>query len=87
MASIYKRGKTWTANVFVTIDGTRKRKTKSGFTTKAEANKWAVDVEHKKINDILVKKDGQLLKCSMSGIKYLKNHTLRQEVKLGISPR
>ena len=26
MASIYKRGKTWTANVFVTIDGTRKEK-------------------------------------------------------------
>lgn len=60
MASIYKRGKTWTANVFVTIDGTRKRKTKSGFTTKAEANKWAVDVEHKKINDILIKKDGPI---------------------------
>lgn len=50
MASIYKRGKTWTANVFVIQDGSRKRKTKSGFTTKSEATKWSVDMENKKIN-------------------------------------
>lgn len=48
MASIYKRGKTWTANVFIIKDGTRKRKTKSGFSTKSEANKWATETEYKK---------------------------------------
>ncbi|MCP1276271.1 site-specific integrase [Leuconostoc citreum] len=58
MASIYKRGKTWTANVLITANGDKKRKTKSGFTTKSEANKWAVEIEHQKNNDILVKKDG-----------------------------
>lgn len=46
MASIYKRGKTWTANVFVIQDGKRKRKTKSGFSTKSEANKWATETEY-----------------------------------------
>lgn len=58
MASIYKRGKTWTANVFVIQDGKRKRKTKSGFGTKSEANKWAIGIENQKINNQLTKKDG-----------------------------
>lgn len=48
MASIYKRGKTWTANILVTVDGQRKRKTKSGFLTKSEANKWAISIEEQK---------------------------------------
>ena len=58
MASIYKRGKTWTANVFVIQDGKRKRKTKSGFGTKTEANKWAIGIENQKINNQLTKNDG-----------------------------
>ena len=58
MASIYKRGKTWTANVFIIQDGKRKRKTKSGFDTKTQANKWAIGVENQKINHELSKKDG-----------------------------
>lgn len=58
MASIYKRGKTWTANVFILQGNTRKRKTKSGFTTKSEANKWAVGVESKKINNTVSISDG-----------------------------
>lgn len=58
MASIYKRGKTWTANVFVIQDGKRKRKTKSGFGTKSEANKWAIGIENQKINNQLIKNDG-----------------------------
>lgn len=45
MASIYKRGKTYTANVFVLKDGERRRKTKSGFKTKAEAQGWANEME------------------------------------------
>ncbi|MBZ5971639.1 site-specific integrase [Leuconostoc gasicomitatum] len=58
MASIYKRGKAWTANVFILQDGVRKRKTKSGFATKSEANKWAIETENKKINNTISKKDG-----------------------------
>lgn len=50
MASIYKRGKTWTANVFVLKDGVRRRKTKSGFRTKAEASGWAGEQELAKAN-------------------------------------
>lgn len=48
MASIYKRGKTWTASVSVPINGVYKKKTKSGFTTKSEANKWAIESESQK---------------------------------------
>ena len=58
MASIYKRGKTWTANVFILQGNTRKRKTKSGFATKSEANKWAVGIEDKKLNNQLKMNDG-----------------------------
>jgi integrase len=48
MASVYKRGKTYTANVLINVDGHRRRKTKSGFRTKAEANAWAIDIEKNK---------------------------------------
>ena len=51
MASIYKRGSKWTANVFIIQDGQRKRKTKSGFSTKREAQAWSVDAEMKKKNN------------------------------------
>lgn len=54
MASIYKRGSTWTANVFIMKDGQRRRKTKSGFRTKAEANGWAMQTEADKVNQTLV---------------------------------
>lgn len=58
MASIYKRGKTWTASVSVPIDGVYKKKTKSGFTTKTEANRWAVEIESQRNNSTLPTKDG-----------------------------
>lgn len=57
MASIYKRGKTWTANVFFVRGGIRKRNTKSGFATKAEAVKWATEIEFKKQNKQLSTKN------------------------------
>ena len=58
MASIYKRGKTWTASVSVPINGVYKKKTKSGFTTKTEANRWAVEIESQRNNRTLPTKDG-----------------------------
>lgn len=58
MASIYKRGKTWTASVSVPTDTGYKKKTKSGFLTKKEANNWAIETESQKINDTLTIKDG-----------------------------
>ncbi|CAH1855838.1 site-specific integrase [Convivina praedatoris] len=50
MASIFKRknAKTWTASVFLTVDGKRKTKQKNGFATKAEANEWVTKVEYEK---------------------------------------
>lgn len=57
MASIYKRGKTWTANVSIMNGKTRIRKTMSGFTTKRDATIWANDIEFKKQNEDLVVKD------------------------------
>lgn len=48
MASIYKRGKTWTASVSTKVDGQLRKKTKSGFSTKTEANKWATSIEQLK---------------------------------------
>jgi integrase len=48
MASIYKRGKTWTASVSVPYKGDYKKKTKSGFKTKAEANAWSAKIEGQK---------------------------------------
>ncbi|WP_288946115.1 site-specific integrase [uncultured Leuconostoc sp.] len=58
MASIYKRGKTWTASVSIPINGVYKKKTKSGFTTKTEANRWAVEIESQRNNSTLATKDG-----------------------------
>ncbi|KAA8371136.1 site-specific integrase [Leuconostoc carnosum] len=57
MASIYKRGKSWTANVSVVVDDKRVRKTKSGFITKRDAQKWANDAEFKKQNKQLSTND------------------------------
>lgn len=53
MASIYKRGATYTVNVSIVKNGKRVRKTKSGFKTKRDANYWANDIEHRKNNDEL----------------------------------
>lgn len=57
MASIYKRGKTWTANVSFMNGKTRVRKTMSGFATKREAAAWANDAEFKKQNKRLSTRD------------------------------
>ncbi|MEX0380429.1 tyrosine-type recombinase/integrase [Leuconostoc sp. MS02] len=57
MASIYKRGTGWTANVSIMQNSKRIRKTKSGFTTKREAVIWANDTEFKKQNKQLSTKD------------------------------
>lgn len=53
MASIYKRGTSWTVNVSLVANGKRTRKTKSGFKTKREAGIWATSIENKKNNDEL----------------------------------
>ncbi|MBZ5998498.1 site-specific integrase [Leuconostoc gasicomitatum] len=53
MASIYKRGTSWTVNVSLVTGGKRIRKTKSGFKTKREAGIWATGIENKKNNDEL----------------------------------
>ena len=58
MASFYKRGTNWTASVSIKVDGLFKKKTKSGFKTKREATNWAIEMENKKINDTLSKRDG-----------------------------
>lgn len=57
MASIYKRGKSWTANVSIMNGKSRIRKTMSGFATKREATIWANDTEFKKQNKQLSTKD------------------------------
>lgn len=57
MASIYKRGKTWTANVSFMNGKTRVRKTMSGFATKRDAVTWANDAEFKKQNKRLSTRD------------------------------
>lgn len=48
MASIYKRDGKWRAEVNYKDGGKYKKKTKSGFKTKAEANAWAADIENLK---------------------------------------
>jgi len=58
MASIYKRGTSWTASVSININGNYKKKTKSGFRTKTDANKWAIETENQKINNTLSKGNG-----------------------------
>lgn len=54
MASITKRGKTYTANVSLMTEQGRKRSTKSGFKTKVEAQVWATKQETKKYEGKLV---------------------------------
>lgn len=49
--TVYKRGKTWTANVTYYVDGKRKRKTKSGFDKKKEAEVWERQVNVQKDNN------------------------------------
>lgn len=49
MASIYKRGNGWTVSVSIPYEGIYKKKTKSGFKTKTEANNWAIKTEGAKI--------------------------------------
>ncbi|MBJ7630979.1 site-specific integrase [Weissella sp. GP1] len=50
MASIYKRDGKWRAEVNYKDGGKYKKKTKSGFKTKAEANAWASSIEIQKSN-------------------------------------
>lgn len=50
MASIYKRDGKWRAEVDYKDGGKYKKKTKSGFKTKAEANAWASSIEVQKSN-------------------------------------
>jgi len=57
--SVYKRGKTYTANVSVTTADGRKRFTKSGFRTKAEATAWSTERESLKLNNKLSKANDQ----------------------------
>lgn len=55
MASIYKRGKTWTASVSVPDNGKYLKKTQSGFQTKKAATNWANETEVQKQNRELTK--------------------------------
>ncbi|MBS9338350.1 site-specific integrase [Fructobacillus sp. M2-14] len=48
MASIYKRGKVWAAAVSYKTNDKYTRKVKSGFSTKTEAQKWAISIEEQK---------------------------------------
>lgn len=59
MAYIYKRGKTWTADVSLLMNGKRKHKTKSGFSTKVSAQRWANETEVEKQNNDLILDSGQ----------------------------
>lgn len=45
MATIEKRGKTYTARISLKVNGKYKRKSKSGFTTKTAAKSWAIEQE------------------------------------------
>ncbi|WP_337958393.1 Arm DNA-binding domain-containing protein [Leuconostoc mesenteroides] len=66
MASIYKRGKTFTVSVSVPYQGGYKKKTKSGFKTKTEANQWAIKTEGSKIDGDIDFKPSQLLSSYIS---------------------
>lgn len=54
MASIYKRSNGWGASVYYQLDGKDKRKVKSGFKTKSDAQKWAVEIEQQKNDKTLI---------------------------------
>lgn len=61
MASIYKRGKTYTASVSVKDDSCFRKKTKSGFRTKSAAKAWAVEMENYKAKGFVSFEENQLL--------------------------
>lgn len=81
MASIYKRGKTWTANVLLNVGGIKKRKTKSGFRTKSEANKWAIETEAMKLNNPLTTKDGIIADLFLDWYQVFKEPVLETNSK------
>lgn len=54
MASIYKRSNGWAASVYYKLNGKDKRKVKSGFGTKSDAQKWAFEIESEKNKGKLV---------------------------------
>ncbi|CAK1227842.1 Integrase/recombinase [Fructobacillus tropaeoli] len=54
MASIYKRSNGWGASVYYQLDGKDKRKVKSGFKTKSDAQKWAIEIEQQKNDNTLI---------------------------------
>ena len=55
MAYIKKRGKTWSVQISWYSNDERKYKTKSGFATKRDAQKWA--------NEMEVAKDEENISC------------------------
>lgn len=58
MAYLQKRGKSWQAQVsWIDVDGKRKYKTKSGFTTKRQAQTWANEMEVAKSNQQISNQD------------------------------
>ncbi|MDD9139177.1 site-specific integrase [Fructobacillus sp. CRL 2054] len=56
MASIYKRSNSWTASVSIKLNGQYRKKTKSGFPTKKEAEQWANENEVAKAKGVFNKK-------------------------------
>ena len=67
MASIYKRGKTWTYKVYYDDNGKQKAVSKSGFKTKAEAKDSSILRE----NEMLQGKD--FAKERMLRANYMEN--------------
>jgi integrase len=61
MAFLEKRGKTWRAGVSIKTIGGYKRKPKSGFRTKAEAQAWANEMETAKAKGFVNMSKDQLL--------------------------
>lgn len=61
MASIFKRGKTYAVSVSIPENGKYKKKSRSGFKTKAEANAWAVEMESSKAKGFVSFDKDQLL--------------------------
>ena len=58
MAYIRKRGKSWQAQVsWYDLNNERRYKTKSGFATKRQAQKWANEMEVAKSDNQIVDKD------------------------------
>lgn len=57
MARIRKRGKKWTAEVSWYINNERQYKSKGGFETKRDAQKWANEMEVAKDDEQISNKD------------------------------